>query len=493
MASSPVSLMWDITKPSRANTHQTALSVAHEIITRPPNLASSLDDVTVSSHIAPTAHPLSVEVDGVLASLTEMIAASSTEPTMSRDTSPSTRPLSMEVDDVLGSLTETPRAPSTKPVAPRCVSPITYLLSMEVDDVLASLTEVVPASSTEPTITPLSMDVDDILASLTKFPCASSTKPVAPHCAPPVAPPLFVEVADVLASLTETVTASSTKPTITPLSMDVDDVLAALTEIPCASSTKPIIPCCVSPVRRPLSMEVDNVLTSLTETPGPSSTELLMPLCGPPITQALPMEIDDILASMIERVDSSSDARSLGYAIPHSPVNMDSLLRPILSEAVNSPVGPTEVIVGQNDSSRPAECCPPIPRQCSHSQITGAGPINLRKQGQGGTDVSSSDALLSSTVRRLLDNDGRRWSPLEASEEPGVHWSYDVRNLFATEIWFKRYHTFWNNPVIHWDLVDMPHGSLRLAKPRLMEREDLSVDSFLKILLQQKTVMVCYL
>ena len=100
------------------------------------------------------------------------------------------------------------------------------------------------------------------------------------------------------------------------------------------------------------------------------------------------------------------------------------------------------------------------------------------------------DRILLLSYRRVFDVDGTRWSSLYASKEPGVDWSRNVLNLFASEIWFKRYHHFWKNPILNWSFVDMPHASLKLCKRRSVNSEDISFEKLTAVLLQRETFTV---
>ena len=100
------------------------------------------------------------------------------------------------------------------------------------------------------------------------------------------------------------------------------------------------------------------------------------------------------------------------------------------------------------------------------------------------------DQILMWSHRKLFNVGGRRQSSLYASQEPGVGWSRNILNLFATEIWFKRYNNFWKNPLVEWSFVDMPHASLRLCKPRKVNPHDVSFERLTAMLIHNAATTV---
>ena len=191
---------------------------------------------------------------------------------------------------------------------------------------------------------------------------------------------------------------------------------------------------------------------------------------------------------------------------PPSPLPLDQFMDHPTEEAMSPTAPSVSAEIPQKHSDPPSPL--PLDEFMDGSALLGITSKYMKseKRSDNGTPSPTDDAdhlaqhprsvvgdrIVLSSYRRLFDVDGTRWSSLQAAKEPGVRGSHNVLNLYATEIWFKRYHHFWKNPILNWSFVDMPHASLALFKCRSVKPEDISFEKLTAVLLQRETITVRY-
>ena len=227
----------------------------------------------------------------------------------------------------------------------------------------------------------------------------------------------------------------------------------------------------------------------------------IAPICLSHSDPPSPLPLDEFMDDFTDLLESASPRPN--HSDPPSPLPLDEFMDDFTDLAARAPDCLESAPLPSTRSD------PPSPISLSEfmedpTDLEGTSPDNVsegavRSKGTPASRTSSSrlghdttgDQILMCSHRKLFDTDGKRWSSLYASQEPGVGWSSDVLNLFATEIWFRRYSTFWRNPIMNWSFVDMPHASLKLCKPRVVKPEDISFAKLTSMLLQHTTITVC--